>query len=344
MTETALKIGELARRAGLTVRALHHYDSIGLLKPSARSDAGYRLYNVDDIARLHQIQALRRFGIALGDIGALLDDPAHRLADTVARQIDALQHQIEQATLLRDRLRQLQGQLHDGEAPELASWLRTMELMAVYDKYFSKEELARLPFPPQDRQRNRRWTQLVEQVRAAMAQGLPVDSEAAQALARRWVEMMEQGTASDPATAARIVAMMAGEASIQQLTGVTPELTDYVMTAFSAFKLTIYAEYLDADELRQLRANSGRNRRQWLDLVARVRQQMDAGSAPGAPAMQVLAAEWKTLFHAYAGSNPQTQEKMRRAMQEQPVLLSGTWMTPKMLAYVRSAMAALPAA
>jgi MerR family transcriptional regulator, thiopeptide resistance regulator len=42
----------------LTVRPLHHYDSIGLLKPSARSDSGYRLYGQDDIACLHQIQAL----------------------------------------------------------------------------------------------------------------------------------------------------------------------------------------------------------------------------------------------------------------------------------------------
>ena len=60
-----LKVGALAKRAGLTVRALHHYDAIGLLSPSARSDAGYRLYNRADIARLHQVQALRRFGMAL---------------------------------------------------------------------------------------------------------------------------------------------------------------------------------------------------------------------------------------------------------------------------------------
>lgn len=70
-----LKVGELAARAGLTVRTLHHYDSIGLLSPSARSDAGYRLYDRDDVARLQQIQALRAFGMALADIGAYLDSP-----------------------------------------------------------------------------------------------------------------------------------------------------------------------------------------------------------------------------------------------------------------------------
>ncbi|KQN67535.1 hypothetical protein ASF04_17235 [Duganella sp. Leaf61] len=70
-----LKIGELAKRTGLTVRTLHHYDAIGLLQPSARTDAGYRLYNRTDIARLHHIQALRKFGLSLADIGASLDRP-----------------------------------------------------------------------------------------------------------------------------------------------------------------------------------------------------------------------------------------------------------------------------
>lgn len=57
-----LKVGELATRTGLTVRTLHHYDTIELLKPSARSEASYRLYNQDGVARLHAIQALRHMG------------------------------------------------------------------------------------------------------------------------------------------------------------------------------------------------------------------------------------------------------------------------------------------
>ena len=50
-----LKVGELARRTGLTVRTLHHYDEIGLLAPSQRSDSGYRLYSQADVQRLHAI-------------------------------------------------------------------------------------------------------------------------------------------------------------------------------------------------------------------------------------------------------------------------------------------------
>lgn len=65
-----LVIGELAKRPGLTVRTLHHYDAIKLLSPPTRSDAGYRLYNRQHINRQHierlrRIQALRRLGLSL---------------------------------------------------------------------------------------------------------------------------------------------------------------------------------------------------------------------------------------------------------------------------------------
>src|SRR6185295_2136088 len=67
------RIGEVAAATGLTVRALHHYDEIGLLAPSGRSEAGYRLYADEDVRRLYRIVAFRRLGFALGEIGALLD-------------------------------------------------------------------------------------------------------------------------------------------------------------------------------------------------------------------------------------------------------------------------------
>src|SRR5215475_7575705 len=59
-----LKVGELARRTGLTVRTLHHYDEIGLLKPSLHTEAGYRLYTRGDVARLQQVLSLRQLGFA----------------------------------------------------------------------------------------------------------------------------------------------------------------------------------------------------------------------------------------------------------------------------------------
>ncbi len=79
-----LKVGELAKRTGLTVRALHHYDSIGLLRPSGRSEGGYRLYNREDVARLHGIQTLRQMGVPLADVAQLLDGGASSLPAILA--------------------------------------------------------------------------------------------------------------------------------------------------------------------------------------------------------------------------------------------------------------------
>src|ERR687895_1575074 len=69
MSERQMRIGEVARATGLTVRALHHYDEIGLLVPSERSGSGYRLYSDADVARLYRIRALSGMGFTLAEIG-----------------------------------------------------------------------------------------------------------------------------------------------------------------------------------------------------------------------------------------------------------------------------------
>jgi DNA-binding transcriptional MerR regulator len=69
------QVKEVAGLTGLTVRALHHYDSLGLLVPSARSAAGYRLYDDDDLLRLQQILIGRELGLSLEEIRRSLDDP-----------------------------------------------------------------------------------------------------------------------------------------------------------------------------------------------------------------------------------------------------------------------------
>ncbi|HKO00391.1 MAG TPA: MerR family transcriptional regulator, partial [Thermoanaerobaculia bacterium] len=73
MTHDLFKVGELAKRTGMSVRTLHHYDAIGLLQPSRRSESGHRLYDRDDVARLQQIKSLRQLGFALDEIRELLD-------------------------------------------------------------------------------------------------------------------------------------------------------------------------------------------------------------------------------------------------------------------------------
>ena len=70
---TTWTVGQVADVFGVTVRTLHHYDEIGLLVPSERSAAGYRLYTDDDLARLQQVVVYRRLELSLDEIASLLD-------------------------------------------------------------------------------------------------------------------------------------------------------------------------------------------------------------------------------------------------------------------------------
>lgn len=67
-------VGEVAKLAGVTVRTLRYYDSIGLFRPAGRTEAGYRLYRTDDLLRLQQIMFYRELNIPLEEIGEVLDN------------------------------------------------------------------------------------------------------------------------------------------------------------------------------------------------------------------------------------------------------------------------------
>ncbi|MEU1211798.1 MerR family transcriptional regulator [Streptomyces sp. NPDC005790] len=93
-----LTVGQVSARLGVTVRALHHWDEIGLARPSLRTAAGYRLYTADDLERLHRIVVYRETGLGLDRIRAVLDDSAVDVPGAlraqraqVAERIDRLQ-------------------------------------------------------------------------------------------------------------------------------------------------------------------------------------------------------------------------------------------------------------
>lgn len=91
-------VGDVASIAGVTVRALHHYDEVGLLSPSDRTPAGYRRYCDGDLERLQRILCYRELGFTLDDIASVLADHA----------VDAGEHLQRQRTLLSQRVGRLQ--------------------------------------------------------------------------------------------------------------------------------------------------------------------------------------------------------------------------------------------
>ena len=84
-------VHEVSELAHVSVRTLHHYDQIGLLTPSARSDAGYRLYSDEDLARLQQIMLFRELEFPLADIRQILDSPGFDQQEALEQQIALLE-------------------------------------------------------------------------------------------------------------------------------------------------------------------------------------------------------------------------------------------------------------
>lgn len=131
--EEAWKVGALARASGLTVRALHHYDHIGLLSPSMRTAAGHRLYSPADVARLYRITLLRRLGFPLEQVAAVLGDPEWQLPLAVRRHLEHTREQAEAAARLSGRLADMAAALDRDDHPASEQLFSTLEAMTMID-------------------------------------------------------------------------------------------------------------------------------------------------------------------------------------------------------------------
>lgn len=151
--ESTWKIGALATLTGLTVRALHHYDHLGLLRPSRRTASGHRLYTGQDVARLYRISLLRRLGFSLEQIAGVLENPQWQLPAAIGHHLDVITRRVEIAQSLRVRLSRMAGELtrHDSPSPdELFSILEEMSMLdstvhrstalLVYDDILAAQE------------------------------------------------------------------------------------------------------------------------------------------------------------------------------------------------------------
>lgn len=237
----SLRVGELAKRAGLTVRALHHYDELGLVSPRRRTAAGYRLYDEHDVARLLQVVVLRRLGLSLPEVRSTLEAHEASLADTLRAQAARLEAQIAIEHRLVGRLRTLAATVErSGASPN--DLLETLEALSMFEKYLTEEQLATLA------QRKERigeeqiaaveaeWPRLIAAVRAASERGVdPADPEL-RPLIERWQELVHQFTGGDAQVAAGVRRMYASEPSVRQRTGLDEGLMEYVARAIAAHR------------------------------------------------------------------------------------------------------------
>jgi MerR family transcriptional regulator, thiopeptide resistance regulator len=327
-----LKIGQLARQTGLTVRTLHHYDAIGLLRPSGRADNGYRLYNRADIARLHQIQALRRLGLSLEEAGTLLAGENADIGAIVAQQIAQLNSQIENATLLRDRLQRLQEDFVTAAEPDLQEWLSTLELMAIFDKHLTLEETARWRTHAQTSRADegRAWKELAEHIHGLIRARVPPESEQAQDSARRWMALVDPHLKRSPQLMLKMDALYREQPDLQAAAGMDHLLFEYIGEAAAHYRLALYARHLTPAQLDNMRERFLRHPNSlWVALCRDLGALMEEGAAPGDPAVQALCLRWRQLFAECYGSDPEVKTRILYAQANDPQLMLGSvWDTP----------------
>lgn len=329
-----LKVGELARRTGLTVRTLHHYDAMGLLTPSARSDAGYRLYDRDDIGRLHAIQALRQIGIPLAEVSTLLSGAGEPLPAIIQRQLVALDRQIARASELRTHLTLLQSRLADGTEPDMTSWMSALELMSTYGKYFSADEIKIIL--ENWKRTAAEWPPLIAKIRSAMARGIPPESLEIQPLARHWMDLTHLWMGGDFDLICRWQKMYAQEPATQGRNGVDLEMSQYIGKA-ADLRLAALRKYFTADELRGF--NVGLEK-EWHLLADGITQLLQDKVAPDSDEAQAMVRRWSSLLDQTVNHQPQMREKLLLAFGTDPLLRAGSMLGPDQQSFIRNAWAA----
>jgi DNA-binding transcriptional MerR regulator len=235
-----MKVGELARRTGLSVRTLHFYDEIGLLPPTARSDSGHRLYGPAAAVRLQQIRSLRQLGLSLTQVVEVLNRPECVPRRVIEMHLARLRSRIKLQQALCDRLEAIARRLSAAEEVSVDEFLETIEVMTMVEKYFTPGQMEQI------KQRRgvvgeqrigeveAEWPRLIADVRTAMDQGAAPESPRVQALARRWTGLLREFTGGDAGIEKSLATMYAREPAMGRSVGIDPAMFEYVGKAIAA--------------------------------------------------------------------------------------------------------------
>ena len=238
------KVGELARRTGLSVRTLHWYDEIGLLTPSCHSESGYRLYTATDVARLQQILSLRQLGFALEEVRTCLNSADFSPLSLIDMHLTRLREQMEVQRRLCERLESIAESLRAAETVSVEDLLQTIEDMTMFEKYYTPEQLEKLKERRSQVGEERigqvekeEWPNLMAAVREEMDKGSDPASAPVQALARRWMALVQEFTGGDPGIEKSLQSMYRQEQNIHGMdVGAMKPMMDYIGKAIAAAK------------------------------------------------------------------------------------------------------------
>ncbi len=243
MTVGKLKIGELSRQTGVTIRTLRYYEEIGLLKPAERMDSGYRLYGPEEIELLQHILSLKQLGLSLEEIQTSLNDPGFSPDEMIRRQLKQLKEKIAIQKQLCHQLEMLAGFIQRSEKISIEELIKTIRIMKKQHKYFTSDqrEFIHERFNKVGKERihevEQEWTILIADVRAEMEKGTDPSDDAIKPLLKRWQELLREFTGGNPGIQKSLNTMYQNEDPGNISHGTFDrEVMDYVMKAMHAGK------------------------------------------------------------------------------------------------------------
>jgi len=215
------KVGQLASLTGLTVRTLHHYDHIDLVRPTGRSGSGHRLYEDADVQRLYQVLALRQLGLPLAALASVMAG-----ATSMSEVLDAHQSYLDQQLSAMRRLRAQVATLtttakqspHASVEDFLELIRRVIEVDETVKQYFTEAQLADLAERREQvgeqaiAEVESGWSDLLPRVAAAVESGMDPATPEALAMAEQWMDLLEQFHGGDTSLRESLYRMQAENA------------------------------------------------------------------------------------------------------------------------------------
>lgn len=234
-----MKVGELAKRTGLSVRTLHYYDEIGLLEPSKLTGSRHRVYGSDELVRLQQIKSLRQLGFSLEEIKACLDEPEFSPRCVIELHVKRIREQVAEQERLVALLETLAASFDAGSIASADDFIAAIEGIAMIDRSFTPDELRDLKARGEAlgaehiRAAEREWPILIAKMNAEMVAGTDPGHERVRPLAVRWRELVREFTGGDPNIERKVRAAFIAEPRLMRRNGLQPELFAYVNRAIS---------------------------------------------------------------------------------------------------------------
>jgi DNA-binding transcriptional MerR regulator len=317
------QVQEFAELAGVTVKALHHYDRLGLLKPR-RTEAGYRMYTQTDLERLEQVVALRFIGFPLKQIKLLLDGEALELGDALRMQRKAIE---EKQWLLARAVRAIRAAeeaLLPGKPADPAILKRIIEVIdmqediATMKRYYRTEAAWEMRRRYYEEGPDEEWKALYRDIKAALHDDDA--GERAQALAERWLNLSVRAYGGDPNV--QTDSMTAWLDREHWPPAMKQRLAEYNMEEVVAFvkrvAMAARKKYFSDPAWARLPEITKRNAqdfsRTWqtrLDLFCETEAAL--GEDPAGAKARALAARWMEQREADSGGDPEVKEGAMRA-------------------------------